>query len=597
MSSAAARPFDAAAHARRVTLQLLGLAGLFWLARLALLGWVTTDPTIGLHVDEAQYWHWSRDLQWGYYSKPPMVALLIALSTALGGDGLIGVKWLVMATHPLAAAVTGGLAYAMTLAAFAQARGSEFLGDGSGDATQAEAALAWRVALAAALIVVTSPMMSLLGMAATTDGPLMLTWALAAGLGWRLVHSGRRGDAVALGIVLGLGVLSKYTFLALAPTLAIWVLWPTAPGLATRRERWFTMGLAAGIALAICLPHILWNASHGWPTVRHTLDITVQQAEHAPQAAAAGWRGFAEFVGGQVLMFGPMCLVLLRWGRATPVGASGSAAAAWSAGWGRQRAMALSLSLPLLAVGLAQAAASKAQINWTAPAVVGIALALSLWWGQRAAAAQRDGGSAGEPLRPEPAVLSRAALAVLVLQFVGASLAVVASVGRIDSVKADLWSRMRGWDVAFRPLQSKVRAHLATYPGAQVIALDRTVLVQAAYAWRDLRTVNWLAWREPGARWAQHHYELVTRWAEAGSPAARAPVLILAPGRQADALPQHLRDRLGPLQALATVERPQIRGEHTPYTLWQAQRLDSDSAVQPTPEAMAAEPAASEPTR
>lgn len=571
-------PFDAAAHARRVALQLIGLAGLFWLARLALLGWVCTDPTIGLHVDEAQYWHWSRDLQWGYYSKPPVVALLIALSTAVGGDGLIGVKWLVMATHPLAAAVTGWLAYVMTLAAFAQARGSE----GAGDARRPEATLARRVAIAAALIVVTSPMMSLLGMAATTDGPLMLTWALAAWLGWRLVHSGRRGDALALGVVLGLGVLSKYTFLALAPTLALWALWPAATGLAARRERWLTLGLAAGIALAICLPHILWNASHGWPTVRHTLDITVQQAEHAPQAAATGWRGFAEFVGGQILMFGPMCLLLLRLGRALPVGGAGAAADAWASAWGRQRAMALSLSLPLLAVGLAQAAASKAQINWTAPAVVGIALALALWWGQRAAAAQRDGGTAGEALRPEPAVLSRAALTVLALQFVAASIAVVASVGRIDTVRADLWSRMRGWDLAFRPLQPQVQTHLAAYPGAQVIALDRTVLVQAAYAWRDLRQVNWLAWREPGAHWAQHHYELVTHWAEPGSVVAQAPVLILAAGAQADELPPHLRDRLGPLQALARVERRQIRGEHTTYTLWRAQRLDSAEAAQPT---------------
>jgi 4-amino-4-deoxy-L-arabinose transferase-like glycosyltransferase len=412
------------------------------------------------------------------------------------------------------------------------------------------------------------------------------------------VHSGRRSDAVGLGIALGLGVLSKYTFLALAPTLALWALWPAVPGLATRRERWFTMGLAAGIALATCLPHILWNASHGWPTVRHTLDITVQQAEHAPQAAT-GWRGFAEFVGGQVLMFGPMCLVLLRWGRAVPVGTTGAAVAAWSAAWGRQRAMALSLALPLLAVGLAQAAASKAQINWTAPAVVGVALALALWWGQRAAAAQTGAvaptdAAPAESTRP---VLSRLAVGVLALQFVAASVAVVASVGRIDSVKADLWSRMRGWDLAFRPLQPQIQAHQAAHPGAQVIALDRTVLVQAAYAWRDLRQVNWLAWREPSSRWAQHHYELVTRWAEPGSAAARAPVLILAPGTRADELPQRLRDRLGPLQALAQVDRRQIRGEHTTYTLWQAQRLDSAEGVPSIPVTPVAVPAASEPAR
>ena len=30
-----------------------------------------------LYPDEAQYWLWSRTLDWGYYSKPPMIAWLI----------------------------------------------------------------------------------------------------------------------------------------------------------------------------------------------------------------------------------------------------------------------------------------------------------------------------------------------------------------------------------------------------------------------------------------------------------------------------------------------------------------------------------------
>jgi hypothetical protein len=110
--------------------------------------------------------------------------------------------------------------------------------------------------------------------------------------------------------------------------------------------------------------------------------------------------------------------------------------------------------------------------------------------------------------------------------------------------------------------------------------------------------VNWLAWREPSSRWAQHHYELVTRWAEPGSAAARAPVLILAPGTQAESLPQHLRDRLGPLQVLARVDRPQIRGEHTTYTLWRAQRLDSAEGAPFAPAAPgAASKTTSEPAR
>src|ERR1700761_2008747 len=36
--------------------------------------------------DEAQYWSWSRHLAFGYFSKPPLIAWLIAGTTKLGGD-------------------------------------------------------------------------------------------------------------------------------------------------------------------------------------------------------------------------------------------------------------------------------------------------------------------------------------------------------------------------------------------------------------------------------------------------------------------------------------------------------------------------------
>ena len=45
---------------------------------------------ISLFFDEAQYWDWSRQLAWGYFSKPPVVAALIGLSSAVGGTGLMG---------------------------------------------------------------------------------------------------------------------------------------------------------------------------------------------------------------------------------------------------------------------------------------------------------------------------------------------------------------------------------------------------------------------------------------------------------------------------------------------------------------------------
>jgi len=59
---------------------LLALVPGLWLWRLA----ATWLNGAGLFVDEAQYWDWSRDLAWGYFSKPPVLAALIRVSTALG---------------------------------------------------------------------------------------------------------------------------------------------------------------------------------------------------------------------------------------------------------------------------------------------------------------------------------------------------------------------------------------------------------------------------------------------------------------------------------------------------------------------------------
>src|SRR3954465_9441892 len=41
---------------------------------------------LNLYPDEAQYWLWSRTLDFGYYSKPPMVAWAIWATTHMGGD-------------------------------------------------------------------------------------------------------------------------------------------------------------------------------------------------------------------------------------------------------------------------------------------------------------------------------------------------------------------------------------------------------------------------------------------------------------------------------------------------------------------------------
>src|SRR5271166_2824787 len=53
--------------------------------------WLAIQPG-DLYPDEAQYWVWSRHLALGYYSKPPLVAWLIALTTAIFGESEFAIR-------------------------------------------------------------------------------------------------------------------------------------------------------------------------------------------------------------------------------------------------------------------------------------------------------------------------------------------------------------------------------------------------------------------------------------------------------------------------------------------------------------------------
>lgn len=464
-------------------------AGAIALGLLALLGVHALTVALsgaGLHVDEAQYWDWSRTLQWGYWSKPPGVAALIAASTALFGDGVLGLRLLGMACWPAAAGVMAALAGSMA---------------------------GRRAALWTAAIFAVTPASGLLGLVVTTDGPLMLCWSLTLAAAWRALQAEAAGRPAwgawaATGLAAGLGLLAKYTLAALLLSLPP-LLWQAWRQRARRPAAWprllAGLMLAVGVAGLLLLPNLWWNARHGWPTLTHTAAITAQAAPVAGRSPAAS---LAEFVASQLLLLGPAALalgllVLRRARTASPAsGAHGG------------EGFALAAALPLLGLGALQAWNAKAQMNWTAPALAG----LSLWLGLRAA-------RSGLGRRAWLASTAGGLAITTALALAGTLLPALAGRG------ADVWARMRGWDETLAAL----RPALLAQPGLPLAAAERDLLVQAAYAWRDLPRRP-LAW--PPAAAPQHHYEqfhpLVTagdRWPEA--------VLLLC----SDAPPAALRAR------------------------------------------------------
>src|SRR5574343_1856518 len=243
---------------------LLGLTAILFAWRL----WVVPQAGITLYVDEAQYWTWAQHLDWGYFSKPPGIAALIALSTSLFGSGLLSVKALAMACYPLAAAATWAVA--------------RRLYDG-------------RVAFWSAVTVLTLPMFAWLGLFVSTDALLTLAWMSALWLYLRALDSDDCRDWLGLGLVCGLGLLSKYTMAAWLGAAFLHLLVFNRPRLASLKP-W----TAAVLALLILSPNILWNVQHDFPTLKHTADITLNRH------TGGGWATLGEFWGAQWAAFGPV---------------------------------------------------------------------------------------------------------------------------------------------------------------------------------------------------------------------------------------------------------------------------------------------------
>lgn len=518
---------DTSRPSARWWMQVAAVAALAAALRGALLAAVLADGDIGLYVDEAQYWDWSRELAWGYYSKPPVIAALIAASTSLFGDGAAGVKALAMLCWPAAALVLARLAFAIALHAGADAAG------------------AGRAGLWAAVVFLVSTPAGVLGLAATTDAPLLLAWSLAAAALWRASRDGGVGAWLWVGVATALALLSKYTAGALVPAAVAVAVVPAAGARAAALRERLTGPLLAGVVASVLLaPHLAWNAAHGWPTLQHTIEITAAAKPQAPGRAAAA---FALWLFGQAVLLGPLWGWWLwrharRPGRAVPTGV---------------RVYLGALVWPLLVIGAAQALHAGAEVNWTAPALAGF----TLWLALRLA----------DMPDASPALASARRLAWAQALLVAAALLLPALVPRAwHGAQAlpravDPWSRMRGWDAACLQLRAPLHQALAQTPGLTIVATSRALSAHGRYCWRD-RPLPWRAWRpldhdgRPVS--PRDHYQLTRPWL----PQSGQTVIVFSEGEP----PPALRQRLATWRLLGAADAVQSGARRVPLRLWRA---------------------------
>jgi 4-amino-4-deoxy-L-arabinose transferase-like glycosyltransferase len=497
---------------------LLALSGLLLIYRLA----VVRYSGISLFFDEAQYWDWSRQLQWGYYSKPPVIAGMIAVSTAVFGDGVIGVKLLSMLSYIGTAVAMVGLSRALW-----------------------PTSSGVRTGVIAGGLFLTAPLVGLLGMFASTDAPLLMCWTLAAWALWRAQVTNRVGLWLLCGVLCGLGLLSKYTMAAFAIT-ALWTLW----GVQGPKRGLVRVGpwLALAAALLVLSPNLVWNAKMGFPTLLHTAEITTRSSRDGGPASAL------IFFVGQILMMGPVAVIAALWLNRKMRNAPSDVASAsqwasssqmlppsqWAASTqqgslatatpstlndpqaselaslqpdasepARKRSASMrssayylasvtsyrflvALSVPLILLALGQALMADAHLNWAAPATIGLFLLLAT--------------RMSPPLVPlavkRPNAWFWAAIATNLL-LTGAAIHARDILGDRLPSKFDVLVRMRGWESAFSQLDSLLDD--PRVQGLPVVTDTRVLLTQSAYHLRRHKP-RIMAWNPKGTH--NDHYQL-----------------------------------------------------------------------------------------
>jgi 4-amino-4-deoxy-L-arabinose transferase-like glycosyltransferase len=220
--------------------------------------WISTYP-IGLAPDEAQYWTWSKLLDWGYYSKPPAVAWQIWLGTQLFGDNELGVRFSAIL-----------IAFLFPLAIFYLARAC---------------LLTPRSSFWAALVFAFSPLGIFSSLLATTDGGMLLFWTLACAV----FLSSQNYPLIALIILCG--ALFKWP---------IYLLWIPILIYGTKNKQ---LLIAIFISLLGLFPSMIWNYSHGWVTFRHVFTQTV--------GGVTSSGNFFDFLGAQGALVSPILFVML----------------------------------------------------------------------------------------------------------------------------------------------------------------------------------------------------------------------------------------------------------------------------------------------
>ncbi len=448
-----------------------------------------------LHGDEAQYWAWAQDLDWGYFSKPPMVAWMIAATTALFGDA----EWAVRLGSPLLHSATAYLIFLAGRKAFSPRAGF------------------WACA-----VYILMPAIWVSSMIVSTDVPLLFFWALGL-YGWvslRLTPTWRL--AALLGLALGFGMMSKYAMMFFIPPLILAIIFDSP----TRKALLGLKGISIVVlAAAILAPNIWWNSVNDFATITHTASNTSLDGKTSFFHPFE----FLAFFRDQFGVFGPVpfiLLLLILWrimSHNSQTIQSSAAASTQTATPSLLLCLTCFALTPLIIISV-QAFLSRANANWAVSAYPSAAILL---------------GAAALQIPKYKNWLNRGLLAQSLfcsfLLIVSLSPHLVNRLGIANSVK-----RLRAWPQTVQAIETRfAQGHEGR--NFDSILLDHRIMFYDVNYYGLPKTAPIYIWRK--TQTPQHHAELTHPFTQQGQD----PILLINYSGNILAYLQQDFERLEPL--------------------------------------------------
>ncbi len=232
---------------------------------------------LDIFPDEAYYWDWHRFLSLGYFDHPPLIAWFVHLISSIWGDTYWGIK-----AVPLICSLLTTIALYILATKFLASFASQLF----------------------LIILMQATLLYWLGgLLLTPDVVFLLFWTLGLLLAYIAIFEHQKWAWPLLGLVSGLGLLSKYVFVLFIVAFALFLLFDKS-----NRKLFFTWKpwLAFLIALLVFMPNVLWNAQHDWASYIFQMEHGLESKHPWPQM-----HYFTEYLGTQMGLFSPFMFILL----------------------------------------------------------------------------------------------------------------------------------------------------------------------------------------------------------------------------------------------------------------------------------------------